>query len=122
MRDHERRGGARDAARPGDAGRPGARRGVAQPPPRSLPRLSAMQPLERSPDPGLRSVVLLALGVAGLALCITLVYLGMRAVMDIGGACADRGPAVSARSPPRGRPGAVVLGAVLRFLFCGVPP
>src|SRR4051812_29997876 len=79
-----------------------------------------MQPLQRSPDPGLRSVVLLAAGVAGLALCITLVYLGMRAVMDIGGSCADGGPYVSARPCPSGVPAAMILGGFGLFLFGGL--
>jgi hypothetical protein len=38
--------------------------------------------------------------VTGLSACITLVFLGMRAVMDIGGACADGGPYVSANPCP----------------------
>jgi hypothetical protein len=79
-----------------------------------------MQPLQRSPDPRLRSVVLLAVGVGGLALCITLVYLGMRAVMDIGGSCADGGPYVSARPCPDGVPAAMILGVFGLFLFGGL--
>ena len=47
-----------------------------------------------------RPAAYLVVGVAGLALCLTLVFLGMRAVMDIGGACADGGPYVSRQSCP----------------------
>ena len=36
-------------------------------------------------------VAKLSVGIGGLALCLTLMYLGMRAVMDVGGACADGG-------------------------------
>jgi Short C-terminal domain len=42
---------------------------------------------------------------AGVALgtaCLTLVFLGMRSVMDVGGACADGGPYVSAQPCPDG--------------------
>jgi hypothetical protein len=41
---------------------------------------------------GLVDVALYLLGVAGLAACLTLVFLGMRAVMDVGGFCAEGGP------------------------------
>ncbi|MFL5751507.1 MAG: SHOCT domain-containing protein [Chloroflexota bacterium] len=79
-----------------------------------------MRPPGALPPPRLRSVLLLAAGVAGLAMCITLVYLGMRAVMDIGGACADGGPYVSARPCPDGVPGAMLLGGFGLFLFGGL--
>ena len=79
-----------------------------------------MQPSGRLPDPSLRSVLLLAGGVAGMALCVTLIYLGMRAVMDIGGACADGGPYVSAHPCPDGVPGAMILGGFGLFLFGGL--
>ena len=42
------------------------------------------------------------IGYAGTAMCITLVFLSMRAVMDVGGACADGGPYVVAQSCPQG--------------------
>ncbi len=51
-------------------------------------------------DPRLRDVLLLLVAVAGLTACITLLDLGMRAVMDLGGACADGGPYVSAQPCP----------------------
>src|SRR3712207_7813523 len=43
-------------------------------------------------------------GVAGMAACLTLVFLGMRAVMDVGGACADGGPFVIDTPCPDGVP------------------
>jgi hypothetical protein len=79
-----------------------------------------MQPPGALPDPRLRFVAFLAVGVAGLALCITLVYLGMRAVMDVGGACADGGPYVSAHPCPDGVPAAMIVGTFGLFLFGGL--
>lgn len=71
-------------------------------------------------DPRLRNVVLLGLSVAGLTLCITLVFLGMRSVMDIGGACADGGPFVPVQPCPDGAPAAMILGIFGLFLFGGL--
>jgi hypothetical protein len=52
--------------------------------------------------PSRRDIGWLLVGVTGLSACITLVFLGMRAVMDIGGACAEGGPYVSANPCPAG--------------------
>jgi putative oligomerization/nucleic acid binding protein len=41
---------------------------------------------------GLVDVALYLIGIAGLAACLTLVFLSMRAVMDVGGFCAEGGP------------------------------
>ena len=68
-------------------------------------------------DPRLRDVLWLVIAVAGLTACITLLYLGMRAVMDVGGACADGGPYVSAQPCPDGTPAAMLLGAFGLFGF-----
>ena len=68
-------------------------------------------------DPRLKDVLLLCVGVGGLLLCITLVFLAMRAVMDIGGACADGGPYVSAQSCPDGATPALLLGIFGGFGF-----
>jgi hypothetical protein len=68
-------------------------------------------------DPRLRDVLLLIVAVAGLTMCITLLYEGMRAVMDVGGACADGGPYVSAQPCPDGTPVAMMLGAFGLFGF-----
>src|SRR5690348_13878971 len=53
-------------------------------------------------------------------MCITLAFLGMRAVMDVGGACADGGPYVSAQSCPDGATPALLLGIFGLFLFGGI--
>jgi hypothetical protein len=79
-----------------------------------------MQPPGRLPDPGLKPVLALAVGVGGMAACITLVYLAMRAVMDIGGACADGGPYVSANPCPDGIPLAMILAIFGLFGFGGL--
>ena len=61
-------------------------------------------------DPLVSDVAKASVGVGGIALCITLVFLGMRAVMDVGGACADGGPYVSAQGCPDGLTPALLLG------------
>jgi hypothetical protein len=71
-------------------------------------------------DPALRPVVLLAIGLAGLAMCITLMSLGMRSVMDVGGQCAEGGPYVIAQPCPDGAPAALMLGMLGLFLFGGI--
>ena len=71
-------------------------------------------------SPPLRSVVLLVIGLAGLAMCITLLYLGMRSVMDIGGQCADGGPYVIAQHCPDGATAAMFIGMFGLFLFGGI--
>jgi hypothetical protein len=76
-----------------------------------------MGPGSQPADPRVRDVMLLAIGVAGLVACITLVFLAMRAVMDVGGACADGGPYVSAQSCPEGSAPAMLLGIFGGFGF-----
>ena len=68
-------------------------------------------------NPRLLDVLLLVVAVAGLTMCITLLYAAMRAVMDVGGACADGGPYVSAQPCPDGTPLAMMLGAFGLFGF-----
>ncbi len=68
----------------------------------------------------MRALVLLLAGVAGLAMCLTLLFLGMRAVMDVGGACADGGPYVSRQSCPEGVPLAMMGGIFGLFAFGGM--
>jgi hypothetical protein len=61
---------------------------------------------------------LIFFSLAGVACGITLVFLGMRAVMEIGGACAEGAtPYVIARPCPKGVP-AAVLGGVWGGLAC----
>jgi hypothetical protein len=71
-------------------------------------------------DPLVSDVAKLSVGIGGLALCLTLMYLGMRAVMDVGGACADGGPYVSAQSCPEGSAVALIGGSFGLFLFGGI--
>ena len=51
---------------------------------------------------------------------ITLLFLGMRAVMDVGGACADGGPYVSAQPCPDGVPLAMIGGMFGLFGSAGL--
>src|SRR6266540_3097353 len=57
-----------------------------------------------SSGPPARAVIWLLVSSFGLAASIALIFLGMRAVMDVGGACADGGPYVSAQPCPTGVP------------------
>ena len=51
---------------------------------------------------GVMDVALYLVGVAGLAAALTIVWLSMRAVLDIGGYCAEGGPYVVAQHCPDG--------------------
>ncbi len=55
-------------------------------------------------------VLLYAVGVAGLAACLTLVWLSMRAVMNVGGFCAEGGPYVIETPCPDGVPLLLMMG------------
>ena len=68
-------------------------------------------------DPATGDVLKAALGLGGLAMCLTLMFRGMRAVMDVGGACADGGPYVSAQPCPEGAPVAMLAGILGGLLF-----
>jgi hypothetical protein len=70
--------------------------------------------------PPLRAVVGLLIAAFGLAACITLVWLGMRGVMNVGGACADGGPYVSAQPCPDGVALLMTLGIFGLFGFGGL--
>ena len=56
----------------------------------------------------------------GLAACVTVIFLSMRAVMDIGGACASGGPYVPARPCPDGVPALMTIGMLGLFGFGGL--
>ena len=60
-------------------------------------RVIAAEPRQRFP---VGAALLFLGGIAWLSCSITFVYLGMRSVMDVGGACADGGPYVSAQPCP----------------------
>jgi hypothetical protein len=62
--------------------------------------------------PSVPDVLLFLLGIAGVAAAITIIFLADRAVMDVGGNCADGGPYVSAQPCP----GGVALAMLVGFL------
>jgi hypothetical protein len=64
----------------------------------------------RPSGPSGRALLTALVGWVGLAACLTMVYLAMRAVMDVGGACADGGPYVSAQGCPDGATPSLLLG------------
>ena len=70
--------------------------------------------------PPARATIWLLVATFGLAASLTLVWLGMRAVMDIGGACADGGPYVSAQPCPDGVPLLMTFGIFGLFGFGGL--
>jgi hypothetical protein len=77
-----------------------------------------MSTLFRTPQEArLRDVGLVLVATFGLAACLTLIWLGMRAVMDIGGACAEGGPFVPVQPCPEGAPAALTLGVLGIFGF-----
>jgi len=57
------------------------------------------------------------LSLAGVTVGLTWLYLGMRSVMEIGGACADGGPYVSAQPCPDGVP-LLMVGGIFGGLVC----
>jgi len=65
----------------------------------------------------LRASIAISLPLAGIACGITLLFLGMRSVMEVGGACADGGPYVSAQPCPRGIPLAM-FGGIWGGIIC----
>lgn len=79
-----------------------------------------MQEQERS-EGSVRGAVWVFLSLAGVAVSITCLFLGMRAVMDIGGACAQGGPFVPVRPCPNGVPllmvGGIWLGMALAAVY-----
>ena len=64
-----------------------------------------------------RAAAWLLVAAFGLAACITLLFLGMRAVMDIGGACAEGGPFVPVQPCPEGVALVMPLGMLGLFGF-----
>jgi hypothetical protein len=69
---------------------------------------------------GIADLALYLVGVAGLAACLTLVFLGMRAVMDVGGFCAEGGPYVIETHCPEGVPLVMIGGVFGLFGFGGL--
>ena len=73
-----------------------------------------------APAPSIRTVAGYLGGVVIGALSVTLLFLGMRAVMDVGGACADGGPYASAQPCPTGVPLAMISGMFGLFGSAGL--
>jgi len=67
-----------------------------------------------------RTVVGYLAGIAIGSTSITLLFLGMRAVMDVGGACADGGPYVTAQPCPTGVPIAMLAAMFGLFAAAGL--
>jgi hypothetical protein len=70
--------------------------------------------------PGLRSSLWVFLSLAGVTAAITMLYLGMRLVMEIGGSCAEGGPFVPVRPCPKGVALIMVGGIWLGLIFAGM--
>jgi hypothetical protein len=70
-------------------------------------------------DPLVSDVAKASVGVGGIALCITLVFLGMRAVMDVGGACASGGAYEIRQSCPKGVAWVMPVG-IFGMFFAGI--
>lgn len=66
------------------------------------------------------AIVRLVVSVFGLTACVTVIFLSMRAVMDIGGACASGGPYVPVRPCPDGVPALMTIGMLGLFGFGGL--
>jgi hypothetical protein len=67
-----------------------------------------------------RTVAGYLVGIAIGSMSITLLFLGMRAVMDVGGACADGGPYVTAQPCPTGVPVAMLAAMLGLFAAAGL--
>lgn len=83
--------------------------------------LANIAPVDSAARPfSISDVILYAIGVAGLAACLTVVFLAMRAVMDIGDFCAEGGPYEIRQHCPEGVPLLMVLGIFGLFGFGGL--
>jgi hypothetical protein len=56
----------------------------------------------------IRPTITIGVSLAGVACALTMVYLSMRAVMDVGGFCAEGGPFVIEQHCPQGVPGVLI--------------
>lgn len=74
----------------------------------------------RSPLDAARAFVAVFLTLAGVSCGLTLLYLGMRSVMDIGGACASGGPYVPRAQCPEGVPLLMMAGIWGGLIFVGL--
>ena len=77
-------------------------------------------PDEQQPSVDLRNAAGVWVTLAGVAAALTVVFLGMRAVMEIGGSCAEGGPFVPVRPCPKGVPGLMIGGIWGGLIFAGL--
>ncbi len=72
----------------------------------------------------IRSTIGIFVSLTGVAAALTLLFLGMRSVMDVGGFCASGGPYVIETECPQGTPaimvGSILGGIVLAFVYVGL--
>jgi hypothetical protein len=80
-----------------------------------MDRLSVAEPK----PPSWRAFVVLFVGVAGLTASITVLFLGMRAVLGVGGFCAEGGPFVIETPCPPGVAELMFPGVLGWFIFAG---
>ncbi|MEA2460797.1 MAG: hypothetical protein QOH90_974, partial [Actinomycetota bacterium] len=73
-----------------------------------------------APRPSFRGALLVFVSLAGGVAGLTLLYLGMRSVMEIGGACAEGGPFVPLRPCPKGVPLVMIGGIWGGIIFFGL--
>jgi len=78
-------------------------------------------PLADRPAPPLSAYLKYLVGVAGLGLWLTILWLSMRAVMEIGGACASGGPYEIAVPCPDAVVAFMPLSIIGLFIFGGLP-
>lgn len=74
----------------------------------------------RTPLQAVRATLAVFVTLAGVACGLTLLYLGMRAVMDVGGACASGGPYVPRVECPEGVPLLMMAGIWGGLIFVGL--
>jgi len=68
----------------------------------------------------LRATIFIGLSLAGVACALTMVYLSMRSVMDVGGFCAEGGPFEIETHCPQGVPGVMIGGLWGGIILAGV--
>jgi hypothetical protein len=80
-----------------------------------------MQPEETRARWPFLDMALVFLSLAGVVACLTILYLSMRAVMDVGGMCAEGGPYEIRQECPKGVPlllvGSIWIGIFLVFVY-----
>jgi hypothetical protein len=79
-----------------------------------------MQQEDATAPTDVRDSVWVFVTLAGVSASLTAVYLGMRAVMEIGGTCAEGGPFVPVRPCPEGVPGLMIGGIWAGLIFAGL--